>query len=96
MQAENRGWACACGARRNPNRWLPVSRLLDDDNGGEASAGQSVHSYDAVIDFDKVLRDPAQPVRLRPEFDSGDHVHPNDLGHRAMADAIDLKFFRQD
>jgi lysophospholipase L1-like esterase len=50
--------------------------------------------YDAVIDFDAVLRDPAQPTRLRPEFDSGDHVHPNDLGHRAMAEAIDLKLFR--
>jgi lysophospholipase L1-like esterase len=50
-------------------------------------------AYDAVIDFDAVLRDPAQPTRLRPEYDSGDHVHPNDLGHRAMADAIDLKLF---
>jgi lysophospholipase L1-like esterase len=51
-------------------------------------------AYDAVIDFDAVLRDPAQPTRLRPEYDSGDHVHPNDLGHRAMAEAIDLKLFR--
>jgi lysophospholipase L1-like esterase len=50
-------------------------------------------AYDAVIDFDAVLRDPAQPTRLRPEYDSGDHVHPNDLGHRVMADAIDLKLF---
>jgi lysophospholipase L1-like esterase len=51
-------------------------------------------AYDAVIDFDAVLRDPAQPTRLRPEYDSGDHVHPNDLGHRAMAEAIDLQLFR--
>jgi lysophospholipase L1-like esterase len=51
-------------------------------------------SYDAVIDFDAVLRDPVRLTRLRPEFDSGDHVHPNDLGYRAMADAIDLKLFR--
>ena len=51
-------------------------------------------AYDAVIDFDEVLRDPTQPTRLRPEYDSGDHVHPNDIGHRAMADAIDLKLFR--
>jgi lysophospholipase L1-like esterase len=51
-------------------------------------------AYDAVIDFDAVLRDPAQPTRLRPEYDSGDHVHPNDLGHRAMAEAIGLKLFR--
>lgn len=50
-------------------------------------------AYDAVIDFDAVLRDPGQPTRLQPEYDSGDHVHPNDLGHRAMAEAIDLKLF---
>lgn len=53
-------------------------------------------AYDAVIDFDAILRDPAQPARLRAEYDSGDHVHPNDLGHRAMADAIDLKLFRRE
>jgi lysophospholipase L1-like esterase len=53
-------------------------------------------AYDAVIDFDAVLRDPVQPTRLRPEYDSGDHVHPNDLGHRAMADAIRLRLFRSE
>jgi lysophospholipase L1-like esterase len=53
-------------------------------------------AYDAVIDFDAVLRDPAQPTRLRPEYDSGDHIHPNDFGHRALADAINLKLFRQE
>ena len=52
------------------------------------------NAYDAVIDFDKVLRDPANPSRLLAEYDSGDHVHPNDLGYRAMADAIDLSLFR--
>jgi len=46
--------------------------------------------FDAVIDFDAVLRDPAQPDRLRPAFDSGDHLHPNDAGYRAMAGAVDL------
>ena len=53
-------------------------------------------AYDAVIDFDVVLRDPAQPSRLRPEYDSGDHVHPNDLGYRAMAAAIPLSLFRKE
>jgi lysophospholipase L1-like esterase len=53
-------------------------------------------AYDAVIDFDKVLRDPVYPSRLRPEYDSGDHVHPNDLGYRAMANAIRLSLFRSD
>jgi lysophospholipase L1-like esterase len=50
--------------------------------------------FDAVVDFDDATRDPAHPTRLRPEFDSGDHIHPNDAGNRAMADAIDLKLFR--
>jgi lysophospholipase L1-like esterase len=51
-------------------------------------------AFDAVIDFDAVLRDPSEPTRLRPEFDSGDHLHPNDAGYKAMADAIDLMLFK--
>lgn len=50
--------------------------------------------FDAVIDFDAATRDPADPLRLLPAFDPGDHVHPNDAGNRAMADAIDLAIFR--
>jgi lysophospholipase L1-like esterase len=47
-------------------------------------------AFDAVVDFDAVLRDPAHPRRLRPAFDSGDHLHPGDAGYRAMAEAIDI------
>jgi len=50
--------------------------------------------YDAVIDFDLVLRDPAFPSKILPLYDSGDHGHPNDLGYAAMANAIELKLFR--
>ncbi len=50
-------------------------------------------AFDAVIDFDALVRDPANPKRVRAEFDSGDHVHPNDRGNQAMADAIDLSIF---
>lgn len=50
--------------------------------------------FDAVIDFDAATRDSANPRRLRPEFDPGDHLHPNDAGYRAMANAIDLSIFR--
>lgn len=46
--------------------------------------------FDAVVDFDAALRDPAQPSRLGQRFDSGDHLHPGDAGNRAMADAVDL------
>jgi lysophospholipase L1-like esterase len=45
---------------------------------------------DGVIDFDRATRDPARPSHLLPAFDSGDHLHPNDAGYKAMADAIDL------
>jgi lysophospholipase L1-like esterase len=47
--------------------------------------------FDGVIDFDKVMRDPADPTRLLPLYDSGDHVHPNDTGYQAMGDAVNLK-----
>ena len=53
-------------------------------------------AYDAVIDFDRVLRDPSHSTRILPAYDSGDHGHPNDAGQRAMADAIDLSLFRDD
>ncbi|MET9292869.1 SGNH/GDSL hydrolase family protein [Streptomyces sp. NPDC003077] len=46
--------------------------------------------FDAVIDFDRALSDPAHPERLRPAYDSGDHLHPGDAGYRAMAEAVDL------
>jgi lysophospholipase L1-like esterase len=48
---------------------------------------------DAVADFDAATRDPRQPAQLRPEHDSGDHIHPNDAGNAAMADAIDFRVF---
>jgi lysophospholipase L1-like esterase len=50
--------------------------------------------YDAVVDFDAATRDPANPQRLRAEFDPGDHLHPNDAGYKAMAEAVDLKVFK--
>ena len=49
---------------------------------------------DAVIEFDAATRDPAQPTRFLPQYDSGDHLHPNDAGYRAMANAIPLNLFR--
>ena len=48
---------------------------------------------DAVADFDAATRDPRSPERLRPELDSGDHIHPNDAGNAAMADAVDPASF---
>ncbi len=51
--------------------------------------------FDAVIDFDAVVRDPAQPDHLLPAFDCGDHLHPSPAGYRAMGNAIPLGLFTQ-
>lgn len=48
------------------------------------------NAFDGVIDFDLVLRDPSNPAQILSRYDSGDHLHPNDTGQQAMAEAIDL------
>jgi lysophospholipase L1-like esterase len=52
-------------------------------------------AYDGVIDFDAVVRDTAHPARILAMYDSGDHLHPNDAGYKAMADSIDLSLFKK-
>jgi len=52
-------------------------------------------NFDAVIDFDAVVRDPQHPDRLLPAYDCGDHLHPSPTGYKAMADAIALTLFAQ-
>lgn len=49
--------------------------------------------FDGLIDFDKATRDPQHPTQLLQQYNSGDYVHPNDTGYRAMAEAIDLNLF---
>jgi lysophospholipase L1-like esterase len=51
-------------------------------------------AYDGVIDFDAVIRDPAQSTKFLPAFNSGDNLHPNDAGYKAMGEAIDLGLFK--
>ena len=51
-------------------------------------------AFDAVIDFDTVMRDQEQPSRLNPHFASDDHLHPNAMGYQKMADATDLSLLR--
>ncbi len=78
---------------------MPVGGVSTYRESGEAvrqAVNQWIRSsgaFDAVIDFDALMRDPADPKRLRPEFDPGDHVHPDDKGNARMADAIDLAIF---
>ena len=50
-------------------------------------------AYDAVIDFDRVTRDPSAPTKFLPAYDSGDHLHPGDAGYKAMGEAVDLALF---
>jgi lysophospholipase L1-like esterase len=52
---------------------------------------RSSGAYDGVIDFDRLMRDPQNPHRLNPAYDSGDHLHPGADGYHAMADSIDLE-----
>jgi lysophospholipase L1-like esterase len=50
-------------------------------------------AFDAVIDFDRALRDPEHATSMLPIYDCGDHLHPSDLGYNTMGDAIDLSLF---
>jgi lysophospholipase L1-like esterase len=50
--------------------------------------------YDGIVDFDQVMRDPSHPARMLPQYDSGDHLHPNDAGYQAMANAFNLAFVK--
>ena len=49
--------------------------------------------FDAYVDFDLAVRDPLQPTRLRPAYDSGDHIHPNSAGYVAMSNSFNLSSF---
>jgi len=55
---------------------------------------RSGKGYDGVIDFDAVIRDPANPTKFLPAFNSGDNLHPNDAGYKAMGEAVDLALFK--
>jgi lysophospholipase L1-like esterase len=51
---------------------------------------RSTDAFDAILDFDKAIRDPEHPTKVRQEYDSGDHIHPSAAGYKAMADLIPL------
>jgi lysophospholipase L1-like esterase len=50
-------------------------------------------AFDSVVDFDKVIQDPANPRQFRDGYNNTDKLHPNDAGYKAMADAVDLSIF---
>lgn len=73
-----------------PGAWNPRREAVREAVNAwlrEASA------FDALVDFDKALRDPENKLRMLPKYDCGDHLHPSDLGYRTMGDAIDLALF---
>jgi len=72
----------------------------DDPQGLRETTRQTIntwirtsHRFDAVIDFDKAARDPANPHRLNPAYDTGDHLHMNPSGYKALADAVPTRLF---
>ena len=50
-------------------------------------------AFDAIVDFDRALRDPDHLTSMLPIYDCGDHLHPSDAGYRAMGDAVELSLF---
>ncbi len=50
--------------------------------------------FDGVIDFDAAMRDPNDPTKMRADYQSGDWLHPKDVGYEAMAKSIDLSLFK--
>jgi lysophospholipase L1-like esterase len=72
----------------------------DDPAGLREATRQTVNEwirtsgrFDAVVDFDRVVRDPANPRQLLPAYDVGDHLHFNPTGYRALADAVPAGLF---
>jgi lysophospholipase L1-like esterase len=88
-------WRHVLGANRR-GAWHPFAPLSSSSTGHQ-TARQTVNDwirtsgrFDAVIDVEPVVRDPANPVNLLPAYDSGDHLHLNAAGYRAMADVIEV------
>uniref|UniRef100_A0AAU2AEL4 SGNH/GDSL hydrolase family protein n=1 Tax=Streptomyces sp. NBC_00093 TaxID=2975649 RepID=A0AAU2AEL4_9ACTN len=82
---------CVVGATVGPfkgwSEWdASAESVRRDVNEFVRSSGE----FDAVVDFDRILRSPYDHERILPFFDNGDHLHPNDTGMQAMADAVRL------
>ncbi|MFD7933526.1 SGNH/GDSL hydrolase family protein [Streptomyces sp. NPDC059755] len=82
---------CVVGATVAPfegwSEWDPAAESVRQEVNAFLRSGAE---FDAVTDFDRILRSPYDPERILPFFDGGDHLHPNDKGMQAMADAVDL------
>jgi len=84
------------GATIMPDEGVPTATERGEKIRQEINAWiRAKGNFDAVVDFDKVVQDPAKPTRIRPELDPGDHIHPNDAANQLMADAFDLSVFKK-
>jgi lysophospholipase L1-like esterase len=75
------------------NYWTPAGEAAREKI--NAFLRSKTSGCDAVVDQDAATHDPAHPTRYLPSYDGGDHLHPNDAGMRAIADAVDLALFSQ-
>ena len=77
------------------NMTRPVTAAVDVRRRAVNAWIRTSGAFDGVIDFEAATRDPSQPDRFLPAYDSGDHLHPSDAGYRAMGESIDLTLFRR-
>ena len=70
-----------------PGAWTPIREQTRQTVNAWIREGGA---FDAVVDFDRALRDPEHPTSMLPIYDCGDHLHPSDLGYNKMGDAIEL------
>ena len=83
------------GATLTPSEGVPTYSELGEQVRVAANRWiRTKGNFDAVVDLEAALRDPQHPAKLKAEVDSGDHIHPNDLGNQVMADAFDLGAFK--
>jgi len=73
-----------------PGAWSPKREAIRQEVNDWM---RKTDAFDAIVDFDRALRDPDHATRMLPIYDCDDHLHPSDLGYRAMGDAIDLALF---
>ena len=82
------------GATLTP--WKPSTAWTPEGEAKREAINHWIHTsgaFDGVIDFARAIQDPQDPQLIDPTYDSGDHIHPNDAGYRAMGDSINLQLF---
>jgi len=93
-------WAHSAGIRIYAGTLLPFggfrdwSPELEEERQGVNTFLRNGQAFDDIWDLDAAMRDPSAPLRLLPAYDSGDHLHPSPLGLRAIAEVVDVEWFK--